>query len=106
MMTREHLKRFAIGLTFVTGCFIRSLPVLALVVFLMVVVGHKCVDWLYYIFTADARCLPNDIYSTKLTEYFLVIIYFICFFGIMYFTNPNRNKKPKKPSAQGDLFNV
>lgn len=107
MMTKEHFKRFAIGATFVTGCFIRSLPVLALVIFMLVVIGHNCLDWLHYIFTADERCAPNDIYSTKLTEYFLVIVYFACFFAIMYFSNPNRKKKsgPRKPPIQGELFN-
>ena len=110
MFNKEWFKRFVIGVTFVTGCMIRALPVFALVAFLLMYgLSHFvqwCYGWLAYIFTSAERCLPNDIYATKLTEYFLVIVYFICFFGMMYFTNPNRKKRPTPPSIQKDLFNV
>jgi uncharacterized membrane protein HdeD (DUF308 family) len=109
MITKQYFKRFLAVLAFVTGCFLRTLPVFALIAF-MIVYGLSyfvqwCYGWLSYIFTASERCMPNDIYNTKLTEYFLVIVYFACFFAMMYFTNPKRKKHPRKPAIQGDLFN-
>ena len=81
-------KRWA-TLGFVTGCFLRTLPVFTLVMFVVYYFGSWCVRWLRNLPKYEETC-TSDMYATKGVEYMIVIVYIILFFTVMHFT-----KKPR-----------
>jgi hypothetical protein len=89
-----NVRRWA-TVAFMTGCFIRALPLTALVVAVVYFFGDWCLRVLNILPKLNDQCSASDIYDTKGLEYIVVLIYFVCFFAVMYYTNPNR--KPKTP---------
>lgn len=108
--TKEWFKTAFPAITFITGCFIRAIPMAMLILVAFYYIGDWCVrkimGWRLPDLTTPEACVQQDIFATKGAEYLIVIVYLICFLFVAYYTNPNRCKRQqteKKPE-QLDLF--